>query len=475
MKLPRGFVVGLGIALGGGSALAQDVPARIAGAAMTGGGASAFLQKLTDEVGGRVTGSTELRAASELILAELKKAGYANARFEEYPLESRWARGPASGRITSPVDRPIAVGSYAWVPGTAGPIATPLLDIGAPASSALPVPAERVRGAAVLVDPQKIGVDPSFVARAALARALAAAGAAAMLIPSDKAGRMVYTSAFGFYPRGPLPVISVAREDALLLRRLLGKGPVRLALDVRNAFDTSPYRERNVVADLTGQSPDEVVLLGAHYDSWDAAEGADDDGSGVAAVLEAARILRSLGVPPRRTIRFAFFSGEEEACLGSRAYVTAHEKELDRHRAVLVMDSGAQAPRGVELHGRADLEASVKKALAPLSAFAATGTTLSASFDRDHAPFMVVGVPALTLWVEEGDYDAHHHTVTDTYDKVDPRLLATDTAVMAIAGWQLANAPQPLGRRLAAAEAAEMLKTSGVAGTKEMVYGGSPR
>ena len=452
-----------------------DIPARIAGEALTGGGASAFLQRLTDEVGGRVTGSRELRAASELILAALKEAGYDNARFEEYPLESRWTRGPASGRIVAPIDRAIQVGSYAWVPGTPGEVTAPLIDLGAPSSMTLSLPAEQLRGAAVLVDPQKSGSDPSFVMRAALARKLAEAGAAAMLIPSDKPGRMVYTSAFGFYPKGPLPVISVAKEDAQLLRRLLAKGKVTLRLNVQNTFSTEPYKERNVVADLPGKAADDVVLLGAHYDSWDFAQGADDDGSGVAAVLEAARILKRLGIQPRRTIRFVFFSGEEEATLGSRAYVAAHEKELDRHRAVLVMDSGAGSPRGVELHGRADLEDPVRKLLGPVASFGATTTTLDATFDRDHAPFMVVGVPALTLWVEERDYDERHHTAIDTFERVDSRKLAVDTAVVAILGWELVNAEQPIGRRLSSAEAEQLLEKSGVAGTKRMVYGGSAR
>jgi len=361
------------------------------------------------------------------------------------------------------------------VPGTPGEIAATVVDAGAPASAALTPPLDRFRAAAVLVDPQKSGSDPSFVMRAALGRSLAEAGAAAMLIPSDKPGRMVYTSAFGFFPAGPLPVISVAKEDALLLRRLLAKGAVRVSLDVKNAFDKSPYRERNVMADLPGKEASEIVLLGAHYDSWDFAQGADDDGSGVAAVLEAARILRSLGVQPRRTIRFAFFSGEEEACLGSRAYVVAHEKELDAHRAVLVMDSGAGSPRGVELHGRVDLEAPIKKLLAPLASLGATATTLEASFDRDHAPFVVVGVPAMTLWVEEGNYDSRHHTATDTFENVDPRHLALDTAVMAVLAWQLANTLEPLGRRLDAREATELLKQSGVEGTRRMLYGDSPR
>lgn len=391
-------------------------------------------------------------------------------------MAARWSRGPASGRILSPIDRPVTIGSMAWVPGTPGEIQVALVDIGAPPSSDWIPPADRIRGAAVLVDLRAIGADPAFVMRSAMARQLAQAGAAAMLLASDKPGRMVYTSAFGFYPGGPLPAISVAKEDALLLRRLLAKGPVKLALDVRNTFDASPYNERNVVADLSaGAGKGEVVLVGAHFDSWDPAQGADDDGSGVAAVLEAARILKSLNLTPRRTIRFAFFSGEEEATLGSRAYVAMHEKELDRLAAVLVMDSGAGKPLGVELHGRADLEGSVKAVLAPLGSFGVTATTLEASFDRDHAPFMVVGVPALTLWVEPGTYDDHHHTVIDTFDKVDPHWLAVDTAVMGITAWGLANTAGPIGRRLSEAEATELMKKTGVESTHRMVYGASPR
>jgi Iap family predicted aminopeptidase len=356
------------------------------------------------------------------------------------------------------------------VPGTGGDVTASVLDMGAPKAFDAALP-QGVRGAAVLVDPQKVGDDPSFVMRSRLAGRLAQAGAAAMLLPSDKPGRMVYTSAFGFYPKGPLPVVSVAAEDAALLRRLLAKGPVKIALDVRNTFDTSPYRERNVVADLPGSDlKEEVVLVGAHLDSWDPAQGADDDGSGVAALVDAARILRSLGVQPRRTIRFAFFFGEEEACLGSRAYVAAHEKELDRLRAVLVMDSGAGKPLGLELQGRADAEAGVRKLLPRVAALGASGVNLDASFDRDHAPFLVAGVPAFTLWVAEGDYDVRHHTVQDTFEHVDQANLARDTAIMAILARALADS-EPVARRLSAAEATELMKKIGVEGTKRMVYG----
>jgi len=192
-------------------------------------------------------------------------------------------------------------------------------------------------------------------------------------------------------------------------------------------------------------------------------------------VLEAARILKSIGVTSRRTIRFAFFSGEEQRCLGSRAYVVAHENELDRLKTVLIMDEGPQAPLGFQLHGRVDLEANVRKTLASLASLGADRVSLNAAFDQDQAPFLVAGVPAFTLHVDPGDYDIHHHALTDTFDKVDPRLLATDTAVMGVAAWSFADAPNPVGRRLSEAEAETIVKKSGVASTRQMVYGSSRR
>jgi carboxypeptidase Q len=188
-------------------------------------------------------------------------------------------------------------------------------------------------------------------------------------------------------------------------------------------------------------------------------------------VLDVARILRSLGVKPRRTIRFAFFSGEEQGCLGSRAYVVAHEHELDRLATVLIMDEGPQAPLGFQLHGREDLEAGARRTLTSLTPLGAEGLWLDASFDQDHAPFLAAGVPALTLHVEPGEYDVHHHAITDTFDKVDPRLLAIDTAVMGVAAWSFADAPDRIGRRLSEAEAEAVMTKRGIASTRAMVYG----
>ncbi|MDQ2870746.1 MAG: M20/M25/M40 family metallo-hydrolase [Acidobacteriota bacterium] len=477
MRVPRVFVVAAvalslvsGVASPQAAVESEDRVDRIVGRVMARGGAHAFLQRLTDTIGGRVTGSPESRATSDLLLRALRDAGFEDAHFEEYALVSRWQRGRAAGSVVSPVTRPLAFASYGWAPGTKGEVTASLVDLGAPPNDDSAVPADRVRGAAVIVEPYGVKEAPGQVMRAALARKLARAGAAVMLIPSDKPHRMLYTSAFGFYPGAPLPVLSVAREDVLFLRRLLAKGPVRVTFDVGNTADTTPARERNVVADIRGTTPGEVVLVGAHLDSWDFGQGAQDDGVGVAAVLEAARVLKSLGIQPRRTIRFVFFSGEEQGLLGSRAYIEAHRKELDSLRAAVIMDDGAQTPRGFKIHGRSDVEAAARNALAPLSSLGASGVSLEATFDMDHGPFLAEGIPVFTLWVDPGEYDTHHHALSDTLDKVDPQMLALDTAVMAVTAYRLADAPEAPGRRLSSAEATRLLEKVGLESLHRAVY-----
>ena len=453
----------------------QEQITRVVGQAVTNGGATAFLQTLTDEVGGRVTGTSQSHAASELILAALKKAGYESAHFEEFAIESAWQRGPASGEILSPVPFSLHIGSFGWVPGTNGRVETPVIDLGSPPSNDLSSKSERLTGAAVLVDVHEIGKTPAQVMRAAIAEQLARAGAVAMLIPSDKSGRMLYTSAYALYPRAPLPILSIGKEDTALLRRLLRRGPVRIALNVNNSFEKPRYAERNVIADLPGENPEEVTMLGAHFDSWDPAQGADDNGSGVAAVLESARILKSLGVKPKTTIRFAFFSGEEEGNLGSRAYVAQHKAELGKLRAFLLMDSGAQAPLGFYTNGREDVATAAGRILDVLAPLGISAVTTEADMESDNGTFMTVGVPSLTLKVAQGNYETRHHAVTDTFDNVDLQLLGQDTAVIAAASWLVANDKDRLGPLESLVEIQDLFLKTELESARKLIFGPSPK
>jgi len=446
----------------------EDI-ARIVGHSLTRGGALNFLETLTDTIGGRITGSPGSRAAAELILKTLKDAGIDSAHLEEYDLTSQWRHGPATGEVISPVQRSLIIGSYGWVPGTPGPIEVAVTDFGPIGGDRDPIPA-RVRGSAVIVDLRSGGSSSAYVgARAIIARRLAQAGAAAMFIVSDKPDRMVYTSAFGFYPRAPLPVLSIASDDAAFLRRLLARGDVKIRLDVQNSFP-GPGKERNVVADIPGADPSEMVLLCAHFDDWDPAQGANDNGAGVAAVLEAARIFKLLRIQPKHTIRFVFFSGEEQLSNGSRAYVEQHKNELDKIRAVFNVDSGAHPPLGFAIHGRQDMEAISKTLLKPLAPLGADRVFLDADFDSDQETFIVAGLPIYSLKVDPQDYDARHHTIIDTFERVDPRMLAIHTAVMAVAGYSFANADQRPGRRLSPAEVQELLKRTGLEQLYQLEY-----
>jgi len=453
-----------------GSAKAQPVPrsaaddeiARIVGYSFTRGGGIDFLETLTDSIGGRITGSPGSRQAAELILRTLKTAGFDDAHFEEYDLDSSWEHHSITGEVISPVSRPILIGTYGWVPGTPGPIEVPLMDFGPIGNgSDVPIPPS-VRGAAVLIDLHSNAVSTSYVgARTIIARRLAQAGAAAMFIVSDKPDRMLYTSAFGMYPRAPLPVLSIPAEDAAFLRRLNAKGPVKLRLDVQNSFP-GPVKERNVVAEIKGTAGNEIVVMSAHFDDWDPAQGANDNGAGVAVVLEAARIFKLLGIRPRNTIRFVFFTGEEELSNGSRAYVSQHKDELDRTRAVFNLDAGAHPPNGFNIHGRIDTESASRKLLQPLAPLGASGVFLDADFDSDQETFIVEGVPIYSLRNAPSDYDARHHTIIDTFERVDPRMLQLQTAVMAVAAYSFANATERPGPRLNSTQVQELLKRTGL-------------
>src|SRR5581483_11575434 len=468
IALSVGFAFGQTSSSDGSS---QDELARIIGYSILRGGASDFLENLTDRIGGRITGTVECRETAELILNTLKNAGFDNAHFESYEINPGWTHGPATAEVIAPIHRDLIIGSYGWAPGTNGPIEVPVEDIGAMDGHS-PLP-ERVRGAAVIVTLLSSMTSSLYVGtRILLAQQLARAGAAAMFIVSDKPDRMLYTSAFLIYPRGPLPIISIPNEDASFLRRLLTHGPVKIHLDVQNSFTKGPVPERNVVADLPGSDPSEMVLLTAHFDSWDAAQGANDNGGEMATVLEAARILKQLKIQPKHTIRFVFFSGEEQSDLGSRAYVQQHKQELDQIRAMINTDAGIQAPLGLKLYGRKDLEPATKKLLEPLAALNASRVFLDADFDSDEESFMVVGVPAYSLAVEPADYHVRHHTVVDTFERIEPRMLALHTAVLAALGYTFASTDERPGKRLSPTDVKELLRRTNLESLYELDYSG---
>jgi carboxypeptidase Q len=261
-----------------------------------------------------------------------------------------------------------------------------------------------------------------------------------------------------------IPQALLVREDGLRLARTVAAypGKVRVRLDMPNKIG-GPVDQENVVGEIRGyEKPDEIVILGAHLDSWELGTGALDNGCNSALVVEAARAIKATGLLPRRTIRFVLFSGEEQGTIGSFEYVKAHRAELDKIRAMITYDSGIGRVTGYSLGGRRDIEPGVREVLKPLESWGANTHTYDASFGTDNFDFMLEGVPTLVANQEEANYLPNYHAASDTLDKVDMRELKLHTALAALTAWGIADRTEPLGKRLTRAELDVLVRETGL-------------
>jgi Zn-dependent M28 family amino/carboxypeptidase len=197
----------------------------------------------------------------------------------------------------------------------------------------------------------------------------------------------------------------------------------------------------NVVAEIRGsERPDEWILIGAHLDSWDFGTGAQDNGAGAVTVIEVARAMTALGKAPRRSIRFALWGGEEEGLLGSYAYTQSHLSEMKKCVAVLNTDNGAGHPKGWKTEGREDLKTAMQPwSDALLKEISGGDLSTETTYDTDHGPFMLQGIPVLDLWVDESHYFEIHHKSSDTFDKVDPLDFKGGEAIVAVTAYAIAQ------------------------------------
>ena len=446
-------------------AAVRESAARIAGAIYGDGRGLALLGDLSDSVGARVSGSAGYKHGAEWVAARLKQLGVADVKMEPFTIEHGWQRGVARGRITAPFQRTLHVESMGWSPATPkGGVHGSLVVLGDTEPAAVQAFAATAKGKIVIYDRPRGAPKRSLKLysqfRASLAT-LRDAGALAVLAPMNESmmNNVISTGTMEFGGKlGALPTAGIGYEDGKMLVRALDRGPVTVDLDLPNQV-SGPVTMPNVIGEIKGTArPEEWILIGAHLDSWDFATGSQDNGAGVVQVLEAARALIAAG-PPRRSIRFAFWGGEEQGLNGSRAYAVAHEAELGKCVAYLNTDNGAGHVKGWKVEGRKD----VRKALEPFAKSVLAGAgggelEMTLTLDTDHFPFVLFGVPALDLLVDGGNYEQVHHQMSDTIDKVDAHSLESGAAVVALtAGW-LAMTAEPLAPRLDHAGIEEVLK-----------------
>ena len=450
------------------SACAEAAPKIIAGAM----GASPLadnLRRLTDEIGGRVTGSPAMGRAVAWGVAGFRDAGVDEVHTEKNTIPVTWSEGNSHLEVLAPAPLPVRMVSIAWSPATpAGGLEADVVDAGMGNEEDFARVGNAARSAILLVHTDELQTlddlfgeymrDPGVISRAVTA------GASAILWMSTREGLLLYrhlSRIDGSLEK--LPQAIVAREDAeRLARYLAAKEKVRVRLELPNHIG-GPAEQENVVAEIRGrEKPDEFVVLGAHLDSWELGTGALDNGCNAALVIEAARDIHLTGLRPRRSIRFVLFSGEEQGMLGSRAYVQAHRAELDHAIAAIVLDEGSGRITGFSLGGRHDIEPEVREALAPVESWGVAKNTYDAQLGTDNFDFLLEGIPNLIANQEEANYLRNYHAASDTYDKVDLVNLKLNTAVAGLLAFSLAELPKTPGPRLSRAEAETLLKQTGL-------------
>jgi carboxypeptidase Q len=441
----------------------QPIAERLAGSVYS-GPSMATLGELADGIGGRLTGSPAYVRSTEWAAAKFRSYGIQNVRLEPFTMDAGWQRGTATGVMISPLSRPLHIASLGWAPSTPpGGVQGSVVVVADISADALRARESELRGKIILLDTAKITSEGYGKALPKLEAAYPAFQKAGVLavITSDRVNNDVLNAHTALWSSKllALPAAQVGMEDAKLILRELERGPVVIQFTIENKT-SGEMTVNNVVAEIRGsERPDEWILIGAHLDSWDFGTGAQDNGTGTVSVLEVARAIMSLGKPPRRSIRFALWGGEEEGVFGSYAYTQTHKNELDKCVAVLNTDNGAGHPKGWKVEGREDL----KKSMQPwsdglLKNLNGGDLSLDTTYDTDHGPFMLQGVPALDLWVDMTKYFEVHHKSSDTFDKVDSLDFKGGEAIVAVTAYAIAQTETPIAPHIDHAAVGEILK-----------------
>lgn len=421
---------------------------------------------LTDNIGPRLTGSPQAAAAVDYVADQLRQLGL-DVTLEQVSVP-HWVRGQEHAELINypgqvpGTQQKIVVNALASVDNATPPegISAEVIVVNSFDELAT-MPREKVAGKIVVFNaPFDHRLAAAGFALAAYGQAVAyreggreaaaKQGAAAVLVRSAGGAefRLPHTGETGYNPKLPaIPAAAVTAEDAELMARLCAQGPVRLHLVVTPQLlpNVTSY---NVIADLRGsEHPEQVVIVSGHLDSWDLGTGALDDAAGVAVAMEAAQLLKQLHLQPKRTIRVVAWMAEEVGIFGGRAYFKQHAKEMGNHFAAIETDLGAGHPMGINVSG----DESITKLLQPVADVLQTvGAGMVRSSDEtgaDILPLTVAGVPTFSPIQDERTYFDYHHSAADTLDKIDPRALRENAAVVAVLAYALATINTELPRK----------------------------
>jgi hypothetical protein len=457
-----------------------DVMARIREEALTRSQVLAYFSALTDDLGPRLTGTPAYKRSADWARDRMQEIGLSNAHLEPWQFGRGWVLDRLTVEMVQPRYMPLIGYAEAWSASTMGDIvATPIMTGGRTAAEVTAMK-DTLAGAMVMISPDaafiredrpqpslsdapvRIGQPAPVLPRGnpadvrAIGDAIQAAGPAVTIRTSEGEHGTVFVLGTDRGERA-LPSIVLAGEHYNMIARMLRRGiPVKLHVNVQSHYVTDDRNSYNIVGDLPGSDPQlksQVVILGAHIDSWHTGTGASDNADGVAVMLETMRILKALGGQPKRTIRVAIWGGEEEGLLGSKAYVKEHfegdgnKAARDRVFVYLNMDPATGPIYGWYMQDSDPAKTLFDAWLTPLKDVGARRNVIAGIGNTDHLSFRNAGIPGFNPIQEYKDYDVRmHHTNVDLYERVSEKDLKQNAIVMAWFAWQAANTDQPIPR-----------------------------
>lgn len=397
---------------------------------------------LTTEIGPRLYGSESEKRAADWAVKRFKEYGFDKVWMESFPVERGWKRGLETASVTSPSPQNLVITALG------GSVPTPEAGIEAEIAlfktidAMLEQPEGSLKGKiAVVTQAMEIGgySKISGAIRSKGPSEAARRGAIAFLMRSAGTDndRMAHTGGTSYLPEIPrIPAAALSVPDAQQLDRLSERfDNIRIKL-VLTPEELGTVTSQNVIAEITGsERPDEIVLLGAHLDSWDLGTGAIDDGAGVGIVMAVGKLIGDLPNPPKRTIRVVLFGAEEIGIIGGQFYADSHADELANHIVATEADAG-QGPvlfMNIGLDNTLDPSlATIRKALQPLGVKAGRSKS---SGGPDIGPMHRKGVPAIGLSMFTDDYFDLHHTSNDTIDKIKPERINQSAAAFVVTAY----------------------------------------
>jgi carboxypeptidase Q len=443
---------------------------KIAGEGLVESHAFEYLTQLSDDVGARVTGSPQSQKAVEWSLGKMRAIGLENVHAEKFQIWRGWTRGTAQAELTEPIHRRLNVDAMGWTGSTAAAgaegelVAANVFDL----NEEMKDPAKFTGKIILMVangEPKK-GQDGLliFTQFGDFVKLVGKNGAVAIFggqggSKSDGMN-LTHTGILGFSADFSIPVLSLTTEDQSQLERFLDSGKkVHVRLNVHNTFSDGPVETANAVGEIRGREhPNEILVVGAHLDSWDLSEGATDNGMGSVSVLAAAEAILRSGQRPRRTIRFVLFNGEEQGLLGSYAYVKQHQSEMANHLGDLVLDEGQGPVREFQLGGRDDLVGDFQNFVDSLANIRSVKVSDKVEFGTDTGPFIMAGLPGINMNQDSPEYKFTHHSAADALEEVKPEVLAQDATLMAMTAFWIADRPERWAKPWPANKTAAMLR-----------------